>query len=155
MLKRRLKSQIGLFLRFSGQSVWLHRVVVLILYGFLASLGVYLGGTLKILASFSFFGLLWGCRVINEYVFIDFFGFSGLFEGFFLDFGARPHGFSLRILKNHVLGVFSHFGFHPQVLAPADIWNFGGHIFTKIQYSDSIILWCQKYPMDFLGKNDN
>ena len=58
MLKRRLKFQIGLFLRFSGQSVWLPRVVVLILYGFVASLGVYLGGTLIILASFSFLGLL-------------------------------------------------------------------------------------------------
>ena len=70
-----------------------------------------------------------------------------------MDFGARSHGFSLRILKNHVLGVFWHFGLHPQVLASADIWNFEGQIFTKIQYSEPKIFWCQKCPMDSIGRN--
>ena len=82
--------------------------------------------------------------------------FSSIFLDFgvsFMDFGARSHGFSLRILKNHVLGVFWHFGLHPQVLASADIWNFEGQIFTKIQYSEPKIFWCQKCPMDSMGRN--
>ena len=41
-----------------------------------------------------------------ECVFVDFLGFRGLFKGFFMEIGARSHGFSSWILKNHVLGVF-------------------------------------------------
>ena len=98
------------------------------------------------------------CKTINcvdvKYgcVFIGFLTILDKFEWVFMEFGTRSHGFSLGNPKNNVLGVFWHFGFHPQVLASADIWNFEGHIFTKMTYFEWKFFWCQKYPMDSMGK---
>ena len=54
------------FSAFSCRSFWLPMVMEVILYGFLASLGIFLEGILQKLVSFLLFGLLWRGKIANK-----------------------------------------------------------------------------------------
>ena len=58
--------QIFPFLEFSGLSIWLPRIMVPTISGFVVSLGIFLGCILQKLALFSFLDLLWEGKKFSE-----------------------------------------------------------------------------------------